>query len=302
MRTKTAPDLDEYQWSLVQNVARAIQTTHLVKRPKIRVLDAGCDCSGRQIWHLAELTKGEVIGINIEDGFPSTDACELISERPNARLAKMDATNMDFPDGSFDLVISANVMEHVREPRRYIQECGRVLKKTGIAYFEAAPIWSSARGHHIHEDLVRDCCVPETDYRNDGSVIPDWSHLVCDESQMRSIIEPKLSPKTVAWILWMIYHSDVLNKKGWSEIRSAFDAVFPIVRVNAQPTDGANPRFKPSDGLEDHDVAYFELIARKAPQPTIMRLLTRWATAYRRRMRLLGLAISRRLRGSPDPG
>ncbi len=300
-RSMSSPELSDYQWRLLRNVANAIQSAHLFKRPKIRLLDAGCDCSGKQVWHLADVTKGEVIGVNIEDGFPSADALKLISEKPNAKMVKMDATSLDFPDESFDVVISANVMEHVRDPRRYIQECARVLKKTGIAYFEAAPIWTSARGHHIHEDLVFDCCRPEKKYRNDGTIIPDWSHLVCDESRMRSLIEGKLSPKTVEWIPFMIYHSDVLNRKGWREIRGDFGSVFPIIDLQTQPTEGADAEMKPRDRLDDYEVAGFELVARKTPQPVVMRLLTRGATRYRRRMRLLGLAVSRRMGTSPIP-
>jgi ubiquinone/menaquinone biosynthesis C-methylase UbiE len=301
MRAINSPELADYQWRLVRNVERAIQSTHFCGRPKTKLLDAGCDSSGKQLWHLAGLTKGEIIGINIEDGFPSPDAVKLIAEKPNAKLEKMDAMNLAFPDESFDVVISANVMEHVRDPRRYIQECGRVLKKTGIAYFEAGPIWTGARGHHIHEDLVHDCCSPTENYRNDGSIIPDWSHLVCDESQMRSIIDTKVSPKTVRWILHMIYHSDVLNRKGWHEIRAAFDSVFPITDLQTQSAAEANPQLKPRDALEDFQVDSFELVARKAPQPRMTRLLMRIVTAYRRRIRLLGLAVSRRLGPSLDP-
>ncbi len=133
MHTKSSPKLDDYQWQLVRNVAGTIQRNYLSKQPNIKILDAGCDCSGKQIWHLAGLTKGEVIGINIEDGFPSRDAVELTADKPNSKLVKMDATRLDFPDETFDMVVSANVMEHVHNPLAYIRECARVLKKSGIA-------------------------------------------------------------------------------------------------------------------------------------------------------------------------
>ena len=49
-----------------------------------------------------------------------------------------DGLNLPFRDGSFTLVLSQAVIEHVTDPQAYVDEIHRVLKPGGLAYFEAA--------------------------------------------------------------------------------------------------------------------------------------------------------------------
>ena len=44
-----------------------------------------------------------------------------------------DALNLSFPDNHFDLITSVDVIEHVGQPERMIEEVQRVLKPDGIA-------------------------------------------------------------------------------------------------------------------------------------------------------------------------
>lgn len=48
-----------------------------------------------------------------------------------------DAQNLPFKDTSFNTVICFNLIEHVPDPYRVIQEAARVLKKNGQAFFYA---------------------------------------------------------------------------------------------------------------------------------------------------------------------
>ena len=43
-----------------------------------------------------------------------------------------DATAMPFPDACFDVAICSELLEHVEEPRRVLQEASRVLRKDGV--------------------------------------------------------------------------------------------------------------------------------------------------------------------------
>jgi SAM-dependent methyltransferase len=51
---------------------------------------------------------------------------------PNA-MVKMDITNIQFPEQSFDVIYCSHVMEHVLEDRQAMREFHRVLKKDGWA-------------------------------------------------------------------------------------------------------------------------------------------------------------------------
>jgi ubiquinone/menaquinone biosynthesis C-methylase UbiE len=46
------------------------------------------------------------------------------------------AESLPFPDGFFDVVILANVLDHVEQPQKALSEITRVLKKDGLFHFE----------------------------------------------------------------------------------------------------------------------------------------------------------------------
>lgn len=60
-----------------------------------------------------------------------------IEAHPNNSV---QASGLDLPfrDGSFDVVLSQAVLEHVTDPQRYVDECVRVLVPGGALYIEAA--------------------------------------------------------------------------------------------------------------------------------------------------------------------
>jgi SAM-dependent methyltransferase len=53
---------------------------------------------------------------------------------PNLRYQIEDALNLSFAEGTFDLLISVDVMEHVGRPERMTEEIARVLKPDGLAF------------------------------------------------------------------------------------------------------------------------------------------------------------------------
>ena len=268
---KVSPPLDEYQSRFVTNVRQCIGANWLARKPNLRILDTGCDTSGRQLWHLKQLTRGEVVGINIPNDFPSDEAREVAG--PGTSMFQMDGMELTFPDESFDMVVSANVMEHVPDTEAYIRQCARVLKPNGVAYIETAPVWSSARGHHIMESMVKADCPEETRFADDGSVIPDWAHLKMSESELIEHLQTKLRLETCDYIREIIYHSNVLNKTPWSRIKHALRHSFLDAKIMTWPIAGATPTEKPTDGKEDYDVYGFSVVGRKQTQGALAKRL-----------------------------
>jgi SAM-dependent methyltransferase len=43
-----------------------------------------------------------------------------------------DVMNLSYPDGSFDLIVSNDVMEHIPDPAKALRECCRVLRPGGV--------------------------------------------------------------------------------------------------------------------------------------------------------------------------
>jgi SAM-dependent methyltransferase len=59
-----------------------------------------------------------------------------------------DAQNLSFDDGSFDLVTSNHVFEHVPDVVKCFEECGRVLRPGGILLF-TVPLYDAAETQHV---------------------------------------------------------------------------------------------------------------------------------------------------------
>ena len=65
----------------------------------------------------------------------------------NLEFAQADGMALPFPAGTFDLVLSHAVIEHVPDARQYLVECRRVLARDGRCYLSTAPYLSFAGAH-----------------------------------------------------------------------------------------------------------------------------------------------------------
>jgi 2-polyprenyl-3-methyl-5-hydroxy-6-metoxy-1,4-benzoquinol methylase len=111
-----------------------------------RVLDAGCGGGGMPL-SLAEETAS-VVAIDLVDRFKGAGT-RLVEERglTNLHFAQADGQALPFRDGSFDVVLSHAVIEHVADAPRYLRECRRVLQPGGWMYLSTAPYLSFAGAH-----------------------------------------------------------------------------------------------------------------------------------------------------------
>jgi methionine biosynthesis protein MetW len=93
--------------------------------PDNRCLDVGCGDGGTSGVWLNERVAGYV-GVDI-----SESAIRMASERGLDVRLIADAAELPFPDGSFDLVVCTEVLEHLFEPQRALGEIRRVLRPGG---------------------------------------------------------------------------------------------------------------------------------------------------------------------------
>jgi SAM-dependent methyltransferase len=111
-----------------------------------RVLDAGCGGGGMPLSFAEE--ADEVFALDLVPRFKDAGT-RLAAERGMANLhfLQADGTALPFPDGSFDVVLSHAVIEHVHDAPRYLRECARVLRPGGWMYLSTAPYLSFAGAH-----------------------------------------------------------------------------------------------------------------------------------------------------------
>ena len=227
-RARASYDVNEVVTCLRQFMTQA--------ESQLDILDNGCDPTGRQLALLAEQTTGKVVGTNICSGFPQAT---VKYRRANNEFYHMDGQNLSFDDSSFDLVISLNVLEHVPNPAKYLQECYRVMRLNGRGFFNWYPLWSGATGHHVHLDMLsreaRRLGLRLPAYSLDGTSIPFWGHLLFSAREMLSFLveERQYDPALAEWMKDYIYHKQDLNRWFWRDVwRSFQDLDWNIVEVH----------------------------------------------------------------------
>jgi SAM-dependent methyltransferase len=110
------------------------------------VLDAGCG-EGR---HVFECFRHEcsVLGMDLsrQSLIKARYVLEQMRERKEANgralLLQGDALRLPFPDGTFDKIICAEVIEHVADERLGIAELGRILKPGGKIAFTVPTLFT----------------------------------------------------------------------------------------------------------------------------------------------------------------
>lgn len=134
--------LEERHWYFrgKRRIVRRLLQPHLGSRP-LMILDAGCGTGGI----LAEL--GELGTVTALD--PVHEAAGFCAGRGVERLVQGSVVQLPFPDGTFDLVTSLDVIEHVEDDGAALEEMRRVLKPGGLLLLTVPAhmfLWS---GHDV---------------------------------------------------------------------------------------------------------------------------------------------------------
>ena len=77
-------------------------------------------------------------------------AKHLLPKTKKIKLIQVKGETLPFKNADFDMVILFDVIEHVTNPLKMIQECKRILKKNGVIYAEFTPYYSVV-GHHLYD-------------------------------------------------------------------------------------------------------------------------------------------------------
>lgn len=111
------------------------------------LLDVGCG-EGVLVhrWAL-RLGEARVMGIDLQEG--SIQAGWAEHQAPNLEYSVMEAANLPFADGEFDLASAIEVLEHVPDPEHTIGEMARCAKRHLLVSVPREPLWrmlNMARG------------------------------------------------------------------------------------------------------------------------------------------------------------
>lgn len=94
-------------------------------QPKEKILDIGCN-RGELVAELRELCpETDITGCDIN--------ADAIATASVSGLAVMQADNLEYPENTFDKIVSSHTLEHVPDFGGALEEMKRVLKPNGIA-------------------------------------------------------------------------------------------------------------------------------------------------------------------------
>jgi ubiquinone/menaquinone biosynthesis C-methylase UbiE len=145
---KTVRDLLNPRKALYQ--AEILQRYAQLERKK--VLEVG---SGWGINHIVWVKKFGIDGYGVEPDSPGFDSSFRVSRELAAlnglnpeRILDAAGESLPFEDKAFDIVYSTNVLEHVTDPARVLDEGLRVLKPGGVLQFVYPNYHSYFDGHY----------------------------------------------------------------------------------------------------------------------------------------------------------
>jgi SAM-dependent methyltransferase len=79
----------------------------------------------------------DVIALDIDPVYLELTAVRAKAENLPLTLVRGSGFELPFQNASFDIVVLADVYEHVQYPKRVFQECFRILKEDGVLYVSA---------------------------------------------------------------------------------------------------------------------------------------------------------------------
>lgn len=144
-----------------------------------RVLDLGCGTAPYR--ELILQTADEYIGVDWDNGPHDRGNVDVVAD-----LTKP----LPFDDGFADIVVAFQVMEHLPEPRRFLEECRRIVRPGGLIVLVTPFMWQV---HEAPHDYFR--------YTRFG-----LEHLL-DQAGFESIHVEETTGFWQTWILKFNYHT-----------------------------------------------------------------------------------------------
>ncbi len=185
--------------------------------PAAKILDLGCGSGaiGRHLQALRQSTPQQQGGVFIDGLTISADEAKLASAHYR-RVEVADLDNVHLPSlfeaASYDIIICADVLEHIRQADRVLNECKQLLAPGGRVLLSIPNI--------AYSGLIAELMAGEFLYRPEGLLDETHIHFYTRQSLQRFLAEQG----------WASEHLETIERAlPESEFRSAFDALPPPV-------------------------------------------------------------------------
>jgi ubiquinone/menaquinone biosynthesis C-methylase UbiE len=134
-----------------EHEARYVFASRFVKDKT--VLDVAC---GTGIGTHYLLTEGARSCLGLDIDGPALEYARAVYE--GCQFEECDAANLCVPDGSMDVVVSFETIEHLKDQLKFLSECNRVLRPGGVLVCSTPNLtmsrWAPENPYHLHEFTV----------------------------------------------------------------------------------------------------------------------------------------------------
>jgi SAM-dependent methyltransferase len=180
------------------------------------VLEIGADKAGFVAQMLVNAGARHVISTNYKKDWPAERNGAIERRWADARQLEESVEPQ-----SVDVIYGSAVLEHISELEKFFAGAKRILRPGGLFFLHGAPIWSSAKGHHVFVSVG----AQKYQFNSSTNPIPDWAHLVHTKSSLTADligrgIPPEDAKKIGAWV----YDGTNINRVGFRRMCDAFAA------------------------------------------------------------------------------
>jgi ubiquinone/menaquinone biosynthesis C-methylase UbiE len=147
----------------------------------MKILDIGCGPGTITVDLASYVPQGHITGLE-RVGDVLTSARALAKEKgvTNADFVEGDANALDYPDGTFDVVVCHQVLQHVQDPVGILKEMKRVAKIGGIVAARESDygsfVWYPAvDGMEDWRSLYRKVAMANGGEPNAGRMVHAWA-------------------------------------------------------------------------------------------------------------------------------
>lgn len=179
----------------------------------LRVLDCGCGPAFFTI--ILSKTGYRVTGIDASDGMLEKAYKNVKEYGVDAQILKMDCHALDFPDNSFDLVVSRNVTHTLRDHVKVYSEWLRVLKPGGTLLIFDANWHLSMSEKAVYEESMerRRKCIEVFGSDFNGNTTFDEERFRQEDAGERHALGNLIRPDWDCGILQAVGFSDIYYER-----------------------------------------------------------------------------------------
>ena len=118
-----------------------------------KTLEVGCGWAWKSLY-IAETYGTTWVWIDLNDTFlrQASQKAKQLKLDDKLIFTKENALDMSFKDEEFDFIILSDVLEHIPNTKKLLEECYRVLKKWGYILFDFAPYYHYF-WHHLWDTI-----------------------------------------------------------------------------------------------------------------------------------------------------